>query len=120
MLDFQEDKAETERRQVKAVREAIAKDGAEVIILGCTAEFGFWKTLQKKFGVPVLDPVVTPFKHAEYLITLRDMFGWSHSKIGGFESPPLSEIRRWHLGRDYGTDVWDEPLVKKNSGSRRE
>ena len=132
VLDFQQDKDETERRQVQAVDEAIKKDGAEVIILGCTAEFGFWKTLQRKFGVPVLDPVVTPFKYAEYLVNLREMFGWSHSKIGAFESPPIEEIADWKIARDYGTDVWNNnyentkrkltsnkpPLVRKN-GNRK-
>jgi allantoin racemase len=109
VLDFQEDKAKTEKRQIEATREAIEKDGAEVIILGCTAEFGFWKVLQEKFKVPVLDPVITPFKYAEYLVTMKNMFGWTASKIGGYESPPISEIKKWNLGRDFKTKVWDTP-----------
>ena len=94
VLDFQKEKEETERRQRKAIREAIEEDGAEVIILGCTAEFGFWATLQKEFHVPVLDPVIVLFKHAEYLAGLRNRFGWGHSKIGGYESPPTGESRQ--------------------------
>lgn len=121
VLDFQENRAKTEKRQIEAAREAIEMDGAESIILGCTAEFGFWKVLQKKFGVPVLDPIITPFKYAEYLVTLKDMFGWTTSKIGGYESPPLDEIRKWNLGRDFKTKVWDTQPSKTrgHDGSRK-
>ena len=106
VLDFQKNKRKTEERQIEATREAIEKDGAEVIILGCTAEFGFWKVLQKKFEVPVLDAIITPFKYTEYLVNLKKGFGWSHSKIAGYESPPIKEIKQWHLERDYDTSVW--------------
>ena len=108
VLDFQREKEETERRQRKVVKEAIEEDGAEVIILGCTAEFGFWATLQKEFHVPVLDPVIVPFKHAEHLVELRNRFGWGHSKIGGYESPPAGEILEWKLGEQYGTSAWSK------------
>jgi Asp/Glu/hydantoin racemase len=106
VLDFQRRPEETRSRQLRAAREAVQKDGAEVIILGCTAEFGFWKELQRKLGVPVLDPVITAFKHAEYLAGLKNGFGWSHSKLGGYESPPLEEISAWKLEEQYGTNVW--------------
>ncbi len=68
----------------------------------------FWKELQKRLGVPVLDPVITPLKYAEYLVTLRDRFGWSHSKVGSYESPPLREISAWGLGKQYSTEVWEK------------
>ena len=51
--------------------------------------------------------MITPFKYAEYLATLKNMFGWTTSKIGGYESPPISEIKKWNLGRDFGTEVWN-------------
>ncbi len=106
VLDFQRDHSETAKKQIEAARDAIENDGAEVLILGCTAEFGFWKKLQKEVGVPVLDAMITPFKYAEYLVELRNKFAWSHSKIGGYESPPTSEIIEWRLPEQYGTDVW--------------
>jgi len=106
VLDFQKDPSKTERAQTREGRKAITLDGAEVLILGCTAQFGFWKTLQRKLGVPVLDTLITPLKYAEYLITLRDDFGWSPSKIGSYKSPPLGEIKAWELGRQYKTSVW--------------
>jgi allantoin racemase len=106
VLDFQRNRKETERRQLERAREAVDEDGAETIILGCTVEFGFWKKLQDELGVPVLDPVITPLKFAEYLVTLKNRFGWSHSKIGAYESPHIDEIVEWDLGRKYSTDVW--------------
>lgn len=106
VLDFQKKHEETKRRQYEAAKEAVEKDGAEVIILGCTAEFGFWKYLQEKLRVPVLDAVITPLKYAEYLATLKAKFGWIHSKIGGYESPPMEEIEKWGLQDQYGTKVW--------------
>ena len=107
VLDFQRDHSKTNRRQLEEGRRAVEADGAEVIILGCTVEFGFWRELQKRLGVPVLDPVITPLKYAEYLVTLRDRFGWSHSKVGSYESPPLGEISAWGLGKQYSTEVWE-------------
>lgn len=107
VLDFQRNPSRTSRAQIEEGRKAVELDGAEVLILGCTAEFGFWNLLQKKLGVPVLDPVITPLKYAEYLVTLRNSFGWSHSKIGSYKSPPLKEILTWELGNQYKTNVWE-------------
>jgi len=107
VLDFQRNPSRTSRAQIEEGREAVEDDGAEVLILGCTVEFGFWNTLQRKLGVPVLDPVIVPLKYAEYLVNLRDSYGWSHSKVGSYKSPPLKEIRAWKLGKQYGTDVWE-------------
>lgn len=119
VLEFQKHQEATKARQLRAAREAVREDGAEVIILGCTAEFGFWKELQGKLGVPVLDSVLTPFKHAEYLAGLRNRFGWSHSKVGGYESPPLDEISAWNLEGQYGTGVWSGQFEKGRRTVRR-
>lgn len=113
VLDFQRNPSKTSAAQIREGRMAVEVDGAEVIILGCTVEFGFWKTLQKKLGVPVIDPVITPLKYAEYLVALRDGFGWSHSKVGGYKSPPLKEIVAWKLGDQYGTDVWERTRPRR-------
>jgi allantoin racemase len=100
--DFQADPSETEARLKAAAQEAVEKDGAEVIILGCTIEFGFFRQLQSELKVPVLDAVVAPFKYAEFLVEVRDRFGWMHSKVQGYESPPLTEIASWGLEEQYG------------------
>lgn len=110
VLDYHADEAETERRFVDAGRRAIDEDGAEVIILGCTASSGFHAQLQETLGVPVIDPAIAALKQAEQLVELRDRFGWSHAKIGGYESPPSAEIAAWRLREDFGgervRDTW--------------
>lgn len=99
--DFQKDPQETERRMVVAAKEAVEQDGAEAIILGCTIEFGFFRTLQEIVGVPVLDATVTPFKFAEFKAELKQRYGWAASKVGGFKSPPKREIDAWRLREHY-------------------
>ncbi len=108
VLDFQADPEQTRERLTSAARSAIEEDHAEVIILGCTAEYGFHETLQEELGVPVLDAVVAPFKFAELQADLAEL-GWTHSKVGGYESPRVSEIHKWGIPSDFSTrDVWNE------------
>ncbi len=97
VLDYHRDQQETTRRFIDAGRRAIDVDGAEVIVLGCTASAGFFRTLQDELGVPVIDSAIAAVKHAEHLIEVRDQFGWYTSKIGGYESPPTAEIEAWGL-----------------------
>ena len=101
VLDFHQDERETARRFVEAGREAVERDGAEVIVLGCTATYGFYRELQEELGVPVIDSMIAAFKTAEFAAELRDRFGWSHSKIGGYESPPPEEIAAWRIEEQY-------------------
>lgn len=106
VLDFQKDPEMTRERLTQAAREAIQEDNAEVIILGCTVEYGFFEELQAELDVPVLDAVTAPFKFAELQAELTN-FGWSHSKIGGYESPPVDEIHSWNIPDNYqNADVW--------------
>ncbi len=102
VYDFQKDKQETERRLYAAAKEAVEEDGAEAVVLGCTIEFGFYRELQAKLKVPVIDAVLAPLKYAEFLVGLRDRFGWGHSKVYGYQSPPVGEIREWGLEDQYG------------------
>jgi allantoin racemase len=95
--DFQADPHETHRRIEAAGREAVDADGAEVLVLGCTAEFGFFEQLQGELGVPVIDATVAPFKYAELLGDLAAL-GWRPSKVGGYAAPPLSELEAFGLG----------------------
>ena len=89
--DFHKDEKETTRRITQAAKEAI-NEGAEVIILGCTAFFGFYKILQEEIG-----PVIAALKYAEFFVDLRKVSGWSYSRVGGLEKPPLNEIKSWNL-----------------------
>lgn len=107
---YHEDEEETARRFREQAHKAIHEDGAEVIVLGCTASAGFYRQLQDELGVPVIDSAVAAVKRAEHLVDLRDRFGWSHSKIGGYESPPQSELDGWQLTAQYEpkdiTELW--------------
>ena len=57
VYELHKDEEETKRRLIKVSRETV-DEGAEVLILGCTMFFGFYKELQKELGVPVIDPVI--------------------------------------------------------------
>ena len=104
VLDYHADEAETARRFEAAGRRAIDEDGAEVVVLGCTASAGFYAELQERLGVPVIDSAIAALKHAEQLVELRERFGWRASKIGGYEAPPRSEVEGWALREQYGHD----------------
>lgn len=101
VLDFHRDPAETGRRLRYAARLAVEEDGAEVIVLGCTMQLGFFQELQADLGVPVIDVAVAALKHAEMLAQVR-AWGWTHSKVGGYEAPPAAEIDRLGLLRFSG------------------
>ena len=101
VLEFHQDEEEAVRRFKEVGQEAIERDGAEVIILGCTATYGFHYELQEELGVPVIDSMIAAFKTAEFASELVNKFGWSHSKVGGYESPPPEEIAAWGLGEQY-------------------
>lgn len=95
--DFQVDHQRTCERLLTEGRKAIQEDGAEVLILGCTAEYGFNKEMQAELGVPVIDAVTAPFKYAEFLAELAGRFGWYPSRAWGSEAPPREEVEAWDL-----------------------
>jgi allantoin racemase len=101
VLGFHQDEKETARRFRTVARDAVELDGAEVIILGCTVTYGFFEELQKELGVPVIDSMIVSLKTAEYAAELASGLGWSHSKIGSYESPPPEEYTPWRLDEQY-------------------
>jgi allantoin racemase len=101
VLEFHQDEKETARRFREVAREAVERDGAEVIILGCTATYGFYQDLQEELGVPVIDSMIAALKTAEFAAELKSRLGWSHSKIGAYESPPTEEFTPWRLRDQY-------------------
>jgi len=108
VLEFQQDPAHTARRMREEIGRAIQEDKAEVIILGCTMEFGFFAELQREFGVPVLDAMLSGFKYAEFLAGLKQGPGWYASQVGKYASPDQGEIHAWGLPEDFGLgDLWD-------------
>ena len=98
--DFQVDHDLTCNRLLDAGRKAIEEDGAEVLILGCTAEYGFNQTMQDELGVPVIDALTAPLKYAEMLGETARRFGWYPSRKWGSEAPRESEIQDWGLFAD--------------------
>jgi allantoin racemase len=80
--DFQADHQRTCDRLLSEGRKAVQEDGAEVIILGCTAEYGFHEQMQTELGVPVVDAVLAPFKYAEFLATWRSALAGSEPHVG--------------------------------------
>lgn len=108
VLDFQLSHAETHKRMKLACKKALEEDKAEVIILGCTMEFGFFEELQSEFKVPILDSMICGLKQAEFLAGLNKQAGWYTSKAGAFATPPREEIIDWKLPQDYDLgDIWD-------------
>jgi allantoin racemase len=95
--DFQADPGRTCGRLMSEGKKAIEEDGAEVLVLGCTAEYGFSEKMQSELGVPVIDAVLAPFKYAEFLAELAQRFGWYPSRKWGSEAPPQEEIAAWGI-----------------------
>ena len=90
--DFQADPEFTEQRIIDEAQAAVEHDRADAVILGCTAEFGFYREVQRKIGVPVIDAITAPLRYAEFLATLGADHGWRTSRAGGYESVPPREL----------------------------
>lgn len=102
VLDFHKDEKETIANIKREITKAIEEDKAEVVILGCSMQFGFYKELQEEFQVPILDTMITALKHAEYLLELKEKAGWNFSRKGMYEAPPVAEMLEWNLEEDFG------------------
>ncbi|MQA85495.1 MAG: hydantoin racemase [Streptosporangiales bacterium] len=96
--DFQRDADTSKARILREARAAVEEDRAETIVLGCTIEYGFYEEVQRQVGVPVIDATLAPLKYAEYLADVAGRFGWRHSKVGGYQSPPAEEAAAWIPG----------------------
>ena len=93
--EFQKDHAVTRARIIEEAKRAVEEDHAEAIILGCTLEFGFFAEVQREVGVPVIDAVIAPFKHAELLARMKRQFGWSPSRAWSCEAPSEAEMQQF-------------------------
>jgi len=77
VAELHEDPDITIGRIIKESKEAIERDGAEVIILGCLGMTEFAEEVSKKMDVPVIEPLSVGLKLAESLVRL----GLRHSRI---------------------------------------
>ncbi|KAL3470056.1 Asp/Glu/Hydantoin racemase-domain-containing protein [Aspergillus californicus] len=73
-------------------RRAIERDGAEVLVLGCTAMMGCWARLMRAVGVPVIDPTIAALKVAVASAELRRQYGWGTSAKRGLNVPGSGEL----------------------------
>jgi len=98
--DFQKDHNKTVEALTKASINAVENHYAESIILGCTAEFGFYKDLQKIVGVPVIDPSLASLKKAELAAELKRDFDLIPSRKWSCEPPSKKEIEKFKMFAD--------------------
>jgi Asp/Glu/hydantoin racemase len=68
---------------------AVDEDGAEVIVLSEIASPAFWERAKAELPVPLVDPGVACWKWAEIASDLYLRQGITHSKIYGYEAPPV-------------------------------
>lgn len=76
VLELERDKEKTINAIVKASEKAV-KDGAEVIVLGCTGLAYMADEIRKRLDVPLLEPASLTLKITEALVDL----GLRHSKV---------------------------------------
>lgn len=81
----------TARRIEEEARAAVAGDGAEAVLLGCTLEHGEQDRIQERVGVPVIDAVRAPFRMAEHLAGLA-RFGWTPGRVAAGLAPDAGEL----------------------------
>ena len=97
VLELHRDKRETASRIRHAIENALVLDKAEVIILGCTMQYGFFEILQEEYKVPIIDSMLANLKYTEYLLEVKQKTGWTFSRRGMYERPPDKEMADWGL-----------------------
>ena len=85
------------KRLLDLGQDCIERDGAEALILGCTAEYGFASEMQDMLKVPVLEAIPAALKYAEMMADSAKNFGWYPSRKHGSAAPPEEEITAWGL-----------------------
>lgn len=70
VLDLEKGPEKTAAAIVEAATAAIERDGAEVIVLGCTGMAALAERVRKQLCVPVIEPAAVTFKMAELFIRL--------------------------------------------------
>ncbi len=89
VLDIAKRPADAQKELLELSKQAVEADGADVIVLGCTAlshELDL-KPIMQEVGVPILDPFVVAIRMAQLLIES----GLSHSKVA-YPQPPLKGV----------------------------
>ena len=97
VADLQKDVPVTTEKILTAGRQAVEKDHAEALILGCTCTFGLHQKVQEELGIPVIDPIIATLKMAEFLGQMKQQFQLSPSRLGSCQPPPEAMIRQFGL-----------------------
>ncbi|MEM3551703.1 MAG: aspartate/glutamate racemase family protein [Candidatus Bathyarchaeia archaeon] len=71
VADLRKDLTKTVKKVVEAARKAVEEDGAQVIVLTCLGFAGLGCEVQKRLGVPVVDPAVAAVKIAELMVDMK-------------------------------------------------
>ncbi|MCS7135065.1 MAG: aspartate/glutamate racemase family protein, partial [Candidatus Aenigmarchaeota archaeon] len=77
-------------------RQAINKDGAEVLLLGCAGMAGLEESIEEALNVPVIDGIVSAVKMLEGLVD----YGKKTSKIRTFKQPEKKVIHGFPIKLD--------------------
>lgn len=66
-----EDEQKAEEHLYAAARKAIDEDGAQAIVLGCTGMMAMRDSLEKRLGVPVIEPYSAAIQFAASLVRMK-------------------------------------------------
>ena len=72
--------------------------GAEALVLACGSMTYYAERLESDLGCPALDPRLLSVKYAEMMGDLYRRTGLTHSKLWGYETPPITSLSRTHVG----------------------
>lgn len=91
VLDLARDREAVLERVIEVARAVAREDAADVFVLGCMSMgfAGVSDDVQKRVGLPVVNPVVAALKTAEAVVAM----GLSHSKAA-YPVPPKLEVPR--------------------------
>lgn len=95
--ELQKNENATAQRMEACVRKLVEEQGAEVVVLGCSMMFGFYKEMQERYLVPIIDSALCALKFAEYLANVAQGPGWRISRRCAFQAPPKEEMQAWGL-----------------------
>ena len=89
VLEIDDAAGVTANEIVKAAELAIKRDGAEVIVLGCTGMVSVAQAVRERLPIPVVEPGATALKMAELLVKL----GLRHHRGGLYLSAASDKIQ---------------------------
>lgn len=91
VLDLESDAEAAVEAIVEQAAQAVERDKAEVICLGCGGMAGLTERVVERTGVPVVDGVTAAVTIAESLVRL----GLSTSKVRTYAAPRTKAIKNW-------------------------